>query len=88
MELEDEADVAVAELHELGVRRDREPDAVDPDLAGVDAVETAEHVQQRALADAGGPDDRDHLAPLDAHVETAQHADSAPPPFHSSWSGR
>ena len=30
-------------------------------------------MQQRALADAGGADDRHHLAALDVEVEIAQH---------------
>src|SRR4029079_7698161 len=44
-----------------------------PHLAAVDRIEAAEHVQQRALADAGGAHDRHHLAALDRQVEVAQH---------------
>ena len=39
----------------------------------IDPIESAEHVQQRALADAGRADDRDHLARLDRQIEIAQH---------------
>ena len=74
VELEDEADVAVAKRHELRVGQIPQRAAGDPDAAGVDRVEPAQHVQQRALADARGADDGDHLALLDRHVEVAQHA--------------
>ena len=74
MELEHEADVRDCET-----RRDRASahrgDAVvaDADRAGVRAIEAAQQVQQRALADAGGAHDRDHLAALDREDEIAQH---------------
>ena len=41
--------------------------------ARVDAIEAAEHVQQRALPDARRADDRHHLARLDLQIEIAQH---------------
>ena len=46
--------------------------AID-DRARVGAIEAAEHVQQRALADARRADDRDHLAGLDREIQVAQH---------------
>ena len=78
VELEDEADVAVAKRHELRVGQIPQRAVGDPDAAGVDRVEPAQHVQQRALADARGADDGDHLALLDRDVEVAQHATGAP----------
>ena len=74
MELEDEADVAVAEARPP--RRPAAPSARrrrSTIAAGVGAIEPAEHVQQRALADAGRADNRHHLAGLDRQVEIAQH---------------
>ena len=47
--------------------------AVDGDAALIDAIEAAQHVQQRALPDAGRADDRHHLARLDRQIEIAQH---------------
>ena len=76
MELEHEADVPVAERRQLVGRHAREVGVADRARAGVERVEPAEHVQQRALADAGRADDRDHLAPFDASA-TARAAPAA-----------
>ena len=73
MELEDEADVAVAKRDPRLVVHRRNLVIADADLAAVDGVEAAEHVQQRALAHARRAHDRDHLALLDGQVEIAQH---------------
>jgi len=58
-------DVRIAHRGELG--------AIDRDAALVDAIEPAEHVQQRALSNARGADDGDHLARLDGQVQIAEH---------------
>ena len=60
VELKDEADVAVAERHQLGVAR-RAPTSTSPTRTSPDVgpIESAEHVQQRALPDAG----RAHRSP-------------------------
>ena len=45
----------------------------DPDGPLVDRIESAEHVQQRALPHTRGADDRDHLSFVDGEIEAAQH---------------
>ena len=73
MELEHEADLSVAERDDLLIGQRRDLGARDRDGSLVDAIETAEHVQQRALSDARRADDRDHLARVDLQIEIAQH---------------
>ena len=74
VELKHEADVLVAERRELVRLHRPEIDVADPHrIPPSIAVETAEHVQQRALADARRADDRDHLARLDDQIELPQH---------------
>ena len=51
--LKDEADLAVAERGELGLRKSEGVAAVERDAAGRRCVERAEDVQQRALAASG-----------------------------------
>ena len=41
----------------------------------VGAIEPAQQVQQRALADAARADDGDHLPALDDQIEVAEHVD-------------
>ena len=74
VELKDEADVPVAERDDVA-RRAATSDSAPSigDRALIDAIEPAEHVQQRALPDARRADDRDHLAGLDRQIEIAQH---------------
>ena len=62
VELEDEAHPPRAVVGALAVGHRREGDALDQDLAAVDRVEAGEAVEQRRLAAAGRPHDRDHLA--------------------------
>ena len=78
MELEDEADLAVAERGQLALAHRRQRLAVEPDLARGRPVERAEDVQQRALADPGLADDDHLLARRDVEVEVAQHLDPVP----------
>ena len=73
VELEHEADVTVAEGDERVARHRAEVRVADANRSAVDRVEPAEDVQQRALADARGADDRHHLARLDEEIEAAQH---------------
>ena len=73
MELEDEADVAVAKGHARFVVHGGNVVLTDTDLSTVDRVEPAEHVQQGALPHARRAHDRDHLALLDGEVQIAQH---------------
>ena len=73
MELEHEADLSVAERDDLLIGQRRDLGARDGDGSLVDAIQTAEHVQQRALSDARRTDDRDHLARVDLQIEIAQH---------------
>ncbi len=75
MELEDEADVPIPERHPLVVGHPAEAAAVEDDLAALGTVEAADQVQQRALADAAGADDRDHLATLDRQRQITKHVD-------------
>ncbi len=75
MELKDEADLAIAEGHARLVVHLVDLGVTDPHAPGVEAVEPAHHVQQRALADARRADDREHLALLDLEIEAAQHVD-------------
>ena len=49
------------------------------DAALVRRVEPAEHVQQRALPDAGRADNRHHLAALERQVEPLSTVSRVPP---------
>src|SRR5262245_39584892 len=75
MKLKDEADVAVPELDELGVAHRREFELLNPNRSAVDAIEAAERVQQRALANPGCTDDGYHLAAFNRQIEVAQNMD-------------
>src|SRR6185437_7681021 len=55
--LEDEADVARAEIRERVVAEPFQIRAADLDAAGARRVDAADEVEQRGLAAAGGPDD-------------------------------
>ena len=67
--------VSVPQLVAVAVGQVVDPLAVEQDRAGVGRVEQAEHVQQRALARAAGPDDRHELAVLDLQVDPPEHRD-------------
>ena len=73
MELKDEADPAVAEGDDLASASAVSVAAGDSDAALVGPIQPAEDVQQRALADARGADNRHHLAGVDRQVEVAKH---------------
>ena len=75
VELEDEADLPVAELRQpRGVHR-RHVDAVEGDRAGRRGVERPQDLEQRRLADPRGADHRGHLAGREVEVEPPQHVD-------------
>ena len=71
MELEDEPDRPVPEGGKLRVGRGEEGLPPEGIVTGVGG-RGAEEVQQRALADAGGPEDGDQLPLVDGQVEAAQ----------------
>jgi hypothetical protein len=75
VELEDEADGAVAEGGEAGAGEGGHVLAADQDAARVRFVEGAEDVEQRRLAGTRRSDDRHQLAGLDDEVDAAQHVD-------------
>ena len=74
VKLEHEADLAVPERHQLGIRQCRQRHPAERDVAGVDSIEAAEHMQQRALPHTGRTDDRDHLAAFGLKIEAAKDA--------------
>ncbi len=68
--LEDEADLAVADIGELIIVHVRDVFAIQLVAAARGRVEAPHHVHQRALARARLADDRDPLAALDAEIDT------------------
>ena len=77
MKLKHEADVPVAKRDQLGIGDARQVDVADAHFPAVGPIESAEHVQERALPDAGRAHDRHHLALLDGEIEIAQHVQPA-----------
>ena len=75
MELEDEAHLGVAKRHARLIGHGAEIVTVYGDAARVGAIEAAQQVQQRALADAARADDGQHLPALDDQIEIAEHVD-------------
>lgn len=73
MELEDEAQMLVAEVAELLLAEGGGVDAVDTYAASVRTVEGADDLQQRCLAGAAGADDAHHLATFDVEVDAFEH---------------
>ena len=78
MELEDEADVLVAKRGELGIGQRGEVGIRHPHRAGVDRVEPAENVEERALPHARRADDCHHLPLLHLQIQAAQHGQHGP----------
>ena len=60
-ELKDEADLLTAQLRQLVLAQARDVDAVDDDASGRRRVEPGDQAEQRRLAAARRPDDRDEL---------------------------
>lgn len=73
--LEDEAELAVADVREFRTRTARDLDAVQQVAAARGRVEAAEDVQHRRLAAAGGAHDRDELARVDRERHAVQRRD-------------
>src|ERR671939_211554 len=71
-ELEDESNLVAPHSRQLIVGETAERSAVDEDVAGSRAIEAADEIEERRLARAGGPDDRDHLAAWNADGHIAQ----------------
>src|SRR5437773_2088761 len=72
VELEDEADFAVAEDGQFALRAREHVHAVEEDPAPGRLVERPQEVEERRLADPGLADDGDPLARLDLQVEPGQ----------------
>src|SRR5262249_36898090 len=75
VELEDEAEGAVAEVVAAAGGDVVDAFAVQQDAAVVGVVEGAEQVQEGALAGAGGADDAEELAGPDGEVEAGEDGD-------------
>ena len=75
--LEDEADPARAQRRQLVVTRGRGVEAVDPHLARGRTIERAHDLQQRRLAGARRPDDRQQLAAVHVEVDALERANTA-----------
>ena len=73
MELKDESHVLVSKRHQLHIAEGAELDVANLHAAAVALVQASQHVQQRALADAGGSHDRQHLSAFGTQIEAAQH---------------
>ena len=77
MELEDEAEVAVAEVGEGLLREGGGVDTIDTYGTDIGAVEGADDLEQGGLAGAGGSDDADNLATVDVQVDALEHLERA-----------
>jgi hypothetical protein len=75
MELVDETQPLVAQAPASGLAELRQVLAFDDDAAAIRRIESAQHMQQRALARARGADDRHHLAAREFEVGPLQHVD-------------
>ena len=73
--LEDEADLAEAQLRQFVVIERRETLAAKLDFTVIRPVQAAEQMQQRALARAGCAPQRNELARFDRQVHAAQDLD-------------
>src|SRR5262245_14543599 len=73
VKLKNETDIAVPELDQRGVAHRRQFLLLNANRSAVDAIQAAERVQQRALANPRSADDSDHLAAFDRQIEVAQY---------------
>src|SRR4029453_13422245 len=78
MELVNKAEPLVAQAAALAVAQARQRPSFDRDVALIGRIESAQHMQQRALAGSRSPDNRDDLAR--SHLErcAAEHFDGQP----------
>ena len=84
IELEDHAEVSVAQDVAAGGRQVVDAIAFEANFAGVGRVERREQVQQRALAAAAGADDGDELALVNRELDALQHGNLRAGPCGSS----
>src|SRR6266699_3671366 len=75
--LEHETDFPVAQPRLRAFRQAREVLAVKPDFARVRRVQSAEQMQQRALAGARRAAQREKIAPRHLEIHAAQHFEGA-----------
>ncbi len=73
IELEDEAEGAVAKLVALALRDVVDPASVEHDFATIGRVEQPQQMQERALARPARPHHGEHLVPLDVQIDAAEH---------------
>src|SRR6266849_2858176 len=73
VELEDEADLAVAEDRQLGLRAGEHVPPVEEEATPARLVERSQEMEEGRLADPGLAHDGDALARLDLQVEPGQH---------------
>src|SRR5690606_22664216 len=78
VELEDEADVAIAHRRHLLVVQHRDVAPPEEDLPRGRAVERPQDVQERRLSGAARADDRDGLPRIDADVDSVQDLEPGP----------
>src|ERR1035441_1342426 len=78
MELEDEADVPIANVREARAGEAGELFAVELERSAGGNVERAEAVEQRRFSGARLPDDRDDLAVIDGEIDPAQNFEGSP----------
>src|SRR6266542_815260 len=76
-ELKNKTDLVAPQAREVVVRESVQRLAVNRNLAGGGAVETADQVEQRRFARTGGADDRDHLAARDVQIHAFERNDFA-----------
>jgi hypothetical protein len=74
MELENEAELQVAELRQRFLIEREQILALEINLARGRLFQAPHNMEQRGLAGSRLPHDRDLLARLDRQIETAQHA--------------
>src|SRR5262245_43401116 len=72
MELKHEPDMAVAIYHARLITHLMDRRVANPNRAALERVESAKHVEQRALPHARRADNRQHLALLHADIEAAE----------------
>ncbi len=76
VELEDEAHVPISKLHQRCVVQRFEIRVGDDNLSGVGSIESAQQMEQGALAHTGRANDRHHLAIRHMQLEIAEHVDA------------
>ena len=77
MELEDEADVLVAEVGKPLLVQLSDINAVDGDVSAVGRVESADNLQESGLAGTTRSDDAHHLTFINMQVDALEHLQRA-----------